>query len=892
MGISRKRILLPLAALVGFLALLVQSFNTLATRNREQVQQELHKVLGKEVSFERLKVSLLGGFGFSAKGFRIADDPRFAATPLVQASELVLGVSLWNLLLGRIVIDSMTLKEPEFQIITNEEGSVNLTALASRRQEFGAFPRLRRLPAADKQPGTVSFLVSHVRVENGRIAYVDRSVKEPAEVQIRNLQLDIKGLNPSDKTRVKLTAALTEGLTRDVRIDGFIGPVTDDHPWLQQPVDLEIKFDSLYVPLLARAVAFLRNKIPRELDVTGPMALQMKLTGPVGSPRITDFTLNVPLFGSTDYNAVVNGSIDLAASKSWPEAELKAKLTLERIDLKQLRNLPVFKQNLPDSFVTQGTISASGRFEGSWEKLRIGALVRADKAEFHYGDWLHKPAETATRMQIRISRQKHGLVLYPSLIRIGASQLTYSGTVADLGTPQLQLRIYGARSHVGAWSHLFSNLPIYASGGEMVWDVILSKNLALPAESWDARGQIKVIKAQLRHKGAGQKIDNFNADIFFSGYQARMENASFRLGSSHVTLAANTADLRAFNARYELRSPELDLSDLPALFSLAPARLRNLTAIGAIQMQNGFPALQADVSSPEGTLKQTPYHNLRAEVSWSPVAMGFKNLSLTVFNGTVHSNGYWAFDNEPNHGLEVTSEVNAMDAQGMLAHLFPRLKNRLQGQLNLTAKLATISKGGAQAEQVLQGSGEASIHDGAIKDFNLFTQLLTRGGGISPTPKLSARLPAVVVEAVQRRDTPFDMLKANFVMAEGRIRTDNLLLSTPEYTVTGAGWIGLDRTTNWNGLLVLSPRIAQSLEREYRTLRYLLDRRGRLVISFRIEGRLPNVKIKPENRALAQLLRLISAERPGQPSAAGDESPTEKNRRQWLPESLDRLLRR
>lgn len=891
MKTSRKGILLALAALIGFFGLLVQSFNTLASRNREQVQQELQKVFGKDITFERLEVSLLGGFGFSAKGFRVADDPRFAATPLVQASELVLGLSLWNLLLGRIVIDSMTLKEPEFQIITNEEGAVNLSALASRKRELGAFPRLR-LPTADRHRAAVNFLVSHVRVENGRIAYVDRSVKEPGEVQIRNLQVDIKGLDPRDKTKIKLAAALTEGLTRDVRVDGFIGPVTDGRPWSQQPVDLEIKFDSLYVPLLARAVAFLRNKIPRELDVTGPMALQMKIAGPVENPRITDFTLNAPLFGSTDYNAVVNGSLDLTTSNSWPQAELKARLTLDRIDLKQLRSLPVFKQNLPDSFATQGTISASASFEGSWENLRIGALIRADKAEFHYRDWLHKPAGTTTRMQLRISRQKHGLVLHPSLLNLGTSQLTYSGMIEDLGSPQLQLRLYGARSHLAAWSHLFSTLPVYASGGEMVWDVILSKNLSLPAESWDARGQIKVIKAELRHKGSGQKIDRLNADIFFSGYQARVENASFRLGSSNVTMVGSTADLRSLNAQYVLRSPDLDLSDLTAFFNLAPTRLRNLTASGTIDMQNGLPLFRASVSSSEGTLKQTAYRNLRAEVSWSPTAMGFKNLSLTVFNGTVHSNGYWAFNSEPNHGLEITAEINAMDAQAVLAELFPKLKNRLQGQLNFTAKLATKSKDGANVEQALQGSGETLIHDGAIKNFNLFTQLLTRGSGLSPMLKLSPRLPVVVAEAVNRQDTPFDALKANFAMAEGRIRTDSLFLSTPDYTVTGAGWIGLDRTTKWNGILVLSPRIAQALETEYKSLRYLLDRRGRLAISFRIEGKIPTVKIIPENRALSQLLRLISTERRGQPAASAEEKSTEPNRRQWLPESLDRLLRR
>jgi len=445
---------------------------------------------------------------------------------------------------------------------------------------------------------------------------------------------------------------------------------------------------------------------------------------------------------------------------------------------------------------------------------------------------------------------------------------------------------------VTAWSHLFPALPIYASSGEMAWDIVLSKNLALPEESWDARGSIRVMGAQLRQKGSSRKIDNLNADIFFSGRKARLENASFRLGSSNITAAITAADMHSLNASYEIRSPDLDLSDLTLVSSLAPARLRNVTATGAIQMKKGLPLLKGIVSSPEGSLKQTAYRNLRAEVNWSPTAMGFKNLSLQVFNGTFRSNAYWVFGSEQNHAFEVTSEIEAMDAQSALAELFPKLKSGLQGQLNFRGKLATVNKDAANTEGAIEGSGEALIHNGAINDFNLFTQLLTRGGGRSPVLKLSARLPEMVAQAVQRRDTPFDTLKANFAVAEARIRTDSLVLSTPDYTVTGAGWIGFDRTMKWNGLLVLSPRIAQALQHEYKTLRYLLDRRGRLAISFRIEGTLPNIKIKPENRALAQLLRLISSERSDGSSAGGENESSDRDARQWLPESLDRLLRR
>ncbi|HEX2928128.1 MAG TPA: AsmA-like C-terminal region-containing protein, partial [Candidatus Binatia bacterium] len=171
--------------------------------------------------------------------------------------------------------------------------------------------------------------------------------------------------------------------------------------------------------------------------------------------------------------------------------------------------------------------------------------------------------------------------------------------------------------------------------------------------------------------------------------------------------------------------------------------------------------------------------------------------------------------------------------------------------------------------------------------FNLIAKIIPGGGGDSG----SSRLPANLAALVDRPYTPFDTLKANFRVDGQRIRTDDLLLVTPDYTITGAGWVGFDRTTQWNGLLVFSPRITQELQREYKMIRYLLDRRGRLSISFRAEGRFPNVKVKPENRAVAQVLRRSFPQKADEP-AAGDGKSTEKNERKtWLPESLEQLLK-
>ena len=131
---SHKLLLVFLIASAIAVGVFIHAFNTLAGKNREQVHQELQRFLGKDATFDQLEASVWGGLGFSAQEFRIADNPRFAATPIVRAKELKLGVSLLQLLLGRIVVNSLTFQAPEFQIITDERGLLNLVRDGSPKE--------------------------------------------------------------------------------------------------------------------------------------------------------------------------------------------------------------------------------------------------------------------------------------------------------------------------------------------------------------------------------------------------------------------------------------------------------------------------------------------------------------------------------------------------------------------------------------------------------------------------------------------------------------------------------------------------------------------------------------------------------------------------------------
>ena len=132
---------------------LARTIDYILGQNRDQVRQELQKIIGKDVSFAGLEAVWWGRPGFVVSEFRILDDSHFAATPLISAKELTLGISLWDLLFQRLVITQLTFIAPELQIIINETGALNLASLLERKNELRRFPTLR---AVERRPCTAA----------------------------------------------------------------------------------------------------------------------------------------------------------------------------------------------------------------------------------------------------------------------------------------------------------------------------------------------------------------------------------------------------------------------------------------------------------------------------------------------------------------------------------------------------------------------------------------------------------------------------------------------------------------------------------------------------------------------------------------------------------------
>ncbi|HEX5606562.1 MAG TPA: AsmA-like C-terminal region-containing protein, partial [Candidatus Binatia bacterium] len=339
-------------------------------------------------------------------------------------------------------------------------------------------------------------------------------------------------------------------------------------------------------------------------------------------------------------------------------------------------------------------------------------------------------------------------------------------------------------------------------------------------------------------------------------------------------------------ATFTLSSTRINLAEVPLLTASPPVQLDQVDAKGEFQLQNDGSLVTGSIRAARADLYPFRVQDLRSDIVLTPAAFSFKNLSAQMANGTVYSEGYWAPPGGRLQEFDFTSKVAALDLRELATQFFPAVSGRLAGLLSGQARFTAALPEGANIKDRIETSGEASVQQGTIRDFNLIAHLLLRGSDANIS---RSRLPPSLAALIDRRDTPFDSLKTNFTVEQKRIRTDNLVITTPEYTLTGAGWIGFDRSTNWNGLLIFSPRVTEEFQRDYRIIRRLLDRRGRLAVSFRVDGKIPNVKIRLDNRALAQAIGTGPAQDKESEPKPGQE-PKEVKR--WIPDAIERFLNR
>ena len=182
--------------------------------------------------------------------------------------------------------------------------------------------------------------------------------------------------------------------------------------------------------------------------------------------------------------------------------------------------------------------------------------------------------------------------------------------------------------------------------------------------------------------------------------------------------------------------------------------------------------------------------------------------------------------------MTIAGPSNALvtEIRGVFKDVYVKGKRALKGNLTGEVNLR-LPFGGGRVSQRLQGSGKLVARDGELTNVNLIKKVQRVTGMIGLSPDQ------------QREATTFKTMEGDFTIGGGIADFSRLYLVNPQMEVTGNGTMTLDQPT-LDILLstTLSPQ-ASARSGRGRSVSYLKDGKGRIVVPLRVAGPVENPSV-------------------------------------------------
>jgi len=135
-------------------------------------------------------------------------------------------------------------------------------------------------------------------------------------------------------------------------------------------------------------------------------------------------------------------------------------------------------------------------------------------------------------------------------------------------------------------------------------------------------------------------------------------------------------------------------------------------------------------------------------------------------------------------------------------------------------------------KRTLSGDGNVHITDVRVTPSDAMPKL-------SREVTIMGRLGSITTHISMQRDA-FNAVEATFHIGQGKVFSDHLQLSGKDVTILTKGYMGLDRSLDFTGHLVLSGQRAS--ERGILAA-FLRDTYGRIIVPFTVKGTMDDPKI-------------------------------------------------
>jgi len=837
--------------LVTLVVLAVLNLNYFINQNKEYLLTRVEESLGRKVTVGDVETGFTDGIGIRMSDFSVSDDRDFSDGDFISAKDIQVNVAFFPLLSKRIVVRKLILSEPVVTVIRNKNGDFNFSTIAKGEKSEKNGDEKSKSKNED-QIGEIPIAASNIEIKNGSVTYIDE--ENGRELEARKIELGIKDLGFEKEIGVKLKAAV---LARDqnILLDTILGPLSPGMDFGDASLKGDARIMELNVSTLKKSLPMLKEIIPQGLDFSGPVQAKFKFSGSVDALTLTDIDVDASVFGASRPNFKLTGSAG-PLGKSAERFKMDAEFDLKNADLNKLRQLSYIKDVIPNSLSSHGNISFRGKASGTPENLKLrSVVVDATATRLAVIGKFLKPSGTPLVITSGADIGNDKVNLSETEIKLGSLILSLSGQINEGTTTLLNISLNSNNINLSDMKEIFPALKKYGVSGQL--ELLPTKVTGESGKGQTPRitGALDVKNMSVSPPDFKRPIKDINTRIDFTGSSAKVQNLSLSLGKSKVRLSASVTSFSPVTLSYDLSSPELNLSDLKkeASKSNRPDVLKDLKSKGSLRMNNNDAVFSGNVSSSKAVLSDIELTELKSNLSLTGQKARVNSFSMKAYGGIISGKASYTMGPSPEFAL--ISTVGGIDLKTFLTSRNPKGEQNIEGKTNLDLNVFGSGKGWEQIKPNLKGTAKAEIIDGAVLDINLAEEVLKGITGIPGltvfiSPRVRDRYPQVF----SARDTEFEEFKASFILEQGKMRTNDLRITSSDYRVTGRGWIDLDSRVDMKSLLTLSQEFSEDMEEDMPELKYITSNKGLVEIPFAISGKLPDAKPKPDMSYLTTMV--------------------------------------
>jgi autotransporter translocation and assembly factor TamB len=592
------------------------------------------------------------------------------------------------------------------------------------------------------------------------------------------------------------------------------------------------------------------------------------------------------LLGAEEQNLSVTGSLGPIRPGIDPQS-LRVDLTVDLGPLvpDRLREVEEISRVLPAELSSPGPVHLHAKASGELGALDVEARLGATNAAVNWASFLRKPSDVALELSFAGAWKDGTAVVRSAALQLDGLRVEAAGTIdTSRQPPAADLQIQVPRSELSGLTRVFPALEDYSLQGRVAAALKARGPIGLGVPA--LTGSIELDDAGVKATASELGLADLTTTLELEGDSVVVSPADIRLAGVPARIEARIRGFQRPQVDFQVDVPELPLAAIGAGGKTGREEaVRDLKVAGRALLGKDPVGMLATVTSREGTARDVGYRDLQAALSLQNGVLLLRRLQVSSLGGSLAARGQVDLRPVERPPFEMHATTRDVDVRALLQAASsdpPSLKGRLAGKLNLEGA-------GEQWDMIrptLDGDGRIEVRDGVLEDVNIAESVLSGLTGIRGlTQLISANVRDEYPEIFRTGDTRFDELGATLRIHEQRVRTDDLRLSARDYSVDATGSFGFDGSADLNATFVASQKLTDDLLRSVKEARVLTDERGRLAIPFRLRGRLPNVKPKPDTEFVADSLRRALLDggldrllrgKPKEGATPGAASPAEK----------------